>query len=341
MKKIGSIFLLIITLTAIAETISEKNSFAQLNPKRLITQVSSEIPVRDISGFNGTITSLAVSEVHNLLLVSSRDGTITGINLDDLQPQYTETLIEQPRSLVITPDQNDFITASNKDIRWFTLLDGTEGKRWRGHAGKITKLALSPTNEMLASISAEDGTTKLWNYKEGDLITTFGDHTGPLTSVTFSPDGKQLVTAASGTDRTLKFWDTETLELIKTSPQQPGYIYDIAITSDSNQLIAAVRNTIKVWDVNTGEELLTIKAADLDLNGIAVSPDNNLVATANKEGTISLIDLTTRKVVKTLKGHRGWVTSVYFSDDGQLLYSGAEDKTVKIWNLSNNQEVIN
>ncbi|MEA5509510.1 WD40 repeat domain-containing protein [Crocosphaera sp. UHCC 0190] len=304
----------------------------------LISQSSSKpMTVRDIQVFNGVITSLAVSEVNNILLVSTRDGTVTGVNLQDLQPLYAETFVNEPRSLVITADQNTFITASDKEIRLFNLQDGVRGKRWVAHAGKITKLALSPGNELLASISAEDGTAKLWQLKEGSLLQTFGEHTGPLTAVTFSPNGKLLVTGASGTDRTLKFWDTEAFALIRTSPQQPGYIYDLAITSDGNKLVAAVRNTIKIWDLNTGQELLTVKAAELNLNAIAVSPNNQWVATANKEGTISLIDITQGKIIGTLKGHKGWVTSVMFSDDGRYLYSGAEDKIVKIWDFQGNQ----
>ena len=325
----------ITTLTAMVFPLLEKVSFAQHRHQSSIAQVSAaDITVRDIQGFYGTITDLVVSDINNLLLVSTRDGTVTGIDLDDLQPRYTETFVYEPRSLVLTADQQHFVTASDKDIRWLTLPEGKSEKSWRAHAGKVTQLALSPTNEMLASISAEDGTVKLWQAQQGNLIKTFGDHTGPLTAVTFSPRDNILITAASGTDRTLKFWNTETLELVETTPQQPGYIYDIAITSDGNRLVAAVRNMVKVWDLNTGEVLFSIKAADLDLNGIAISPDNQLVATANKEGTISLIDLNRGKLIRTLKGHGGWVTSVYFSDDG-VLYSGAEDKTVKIWNFQN------
>ncbi|MGD1703235.1 WD40 repeat domain-containing protein [Dapis sp. BLCC M229] len=37
------------------------------------------------------------------------------------------------------------------------------------------------------------------------------------------------------------------------------------------------------------------------------------------------------KLLRTLRGHRGWIESVSFSPDGQLLASGGTEKTIKLW----------
>ena len=41
--------------------------------------------------------------------------------------------------------------------------------------------------------------------------------------------------------------------------------------------------------------------------------------------------------VRTLKGHSNKVMSVVFSADGQTFASGSDDKTIKIWHLTNQE----
>ena len=46
-----------------------------------------------------------------------------------------------------------------------------------------------------------------------------------------------------------------------------------------------------------------------------------------------LWDVQTGQCIKTLQGHTGWVSSVSFSADGQLLVSGSQDETIKLWDV--------
>ena len=43
--------------------------------------------------------------------------------------------------------------------------------------------------------------------------------------------------------------------------------------------------------------------------------------------------------LQKLEGHTDWVTAVAFSQDGSLLASASDDKTVRLWNPSTGQEV--
>jgi WD40 repeat protein len=68
---------------------------------------------------------------------------------------------------------------------------------------------------------------------------------------------------------------------------------------------------------------------------VAFSPDGKLVASGSDSGAVILWDMTTRKPVGQLLGHRMAVYSVAISSDGKLLASGSLDQTIILWDLPN------
>jgi hypothetical protein len=64
---------------------------------------------------------------------------------------------------------------------------------------------------------------------------------------------------------------------------------------------------------------------------VAFSHDSTQVVSGSDDGTVKIWDASSGACLKTLKGHRGSVSSVAFSHDGTQVVSGSDDWTVKIW----------
>ncbi|MFL9458636.1 MULTISPECIES: WD40 repeat domain-containing protein [Nostocales] len=92
--------------------------------------------------------------------------------------------------------------------------------------------------------------------------------------------------------------------------------------------------TIRVWDVQTGECLKVLQGhigaiwtvACAPSTDSANSPNGGILASGGDDQTVRLWDLQTGHCLHILDEHNGWVRSVIFNSDGQILFSGSDDK---------------
>src|SRR5262249_27034425 len=64
---------------------------------------------------------------------------------------------------------------------------------------------------------------------------------------------------------------------------------------------------------------------------VAFSPDGRRLATGSLEGPITVCDVATGRIIRTLTGHTSGVTSVAFSPDGTRLASSGLGGVIKVW----------
>ena len=113
-------------------------------------------------------------------------------------------------------------------------------------------------------------------------------------------------------------------------------VRSVASSPDGTKIASASGNTVKVWDLLTGEELAQFTGHTGFVNSVAFSPDGTKIASASDDLTVRLWDLSGRELAQFI-GHAGYVNSVAFSPDGRKIASASNDKTVRLWDLSGRQ----
>jgi WD40 repeat protein/serine/threonine protein kinase len=100
---------------------------------------------------------------------------------------------------------------------------------------------------------------------------------------------------------------------------------------------------VKVWDAQTGQELLKFRAHQQQARAVAFSPDGRRLATASWDGWVRTWDAQTGQALPLCKHIGGQVGSVAFSPDGRYLASGrssAGGSGVKVWDAATGDDVV-
>jgi eukaryotic-like serine/threonine-protein kinase len=192
-----------------------------------------------------------------------------------------------------------------------------------------------------------DGVVEVWDARDGQKIGVLGTHLGAVRGIRFSPEREGRFLASAGVDGAVKLWDATRLgEIEKTGSQKPirtfpahvpGAGLNVAFSPDGKRIaIGDTDYTVKIWDVETGKKLATLRGHSGDVYTVAFSPDpdGRWVASAGEDSTVKVWDSQTGKLVRSFRGHTGLVNSLAFSLDGQRLVTGSRDRTVKFWDVS-------
>ncbi|MGY1984504.1 WD40 repeat domain-containing protein, partial [Nocardia gipuzkoensis] len=161
-------------------------------------------------------------------------------------------------------------------------------------------------------------------------------HTGVVTSVAFSPDGRLLATGSR--DGTARLWDPATGQPASDPLNATNTDWVSVVFSPDGCLLATDgHDRTALWDPITGRMV-----DDLPSRWIgAFSPDSGLLATKGRDGTARLWDRTTGMVGEPLIGHTDRVSmssaAVAFSPDGRLLATGSWDRTARLWDPTTGQ----
>jgi formylglycine-generating enzyme required for sulfatase activity len=113
----------------------------------------------------------------------------------------------------------------------------------------------------------------------------------------------------------------------------PSWINCVTFSPDGKRLASASNDkTAKVWDLATGERLVTFDKHQSIVGCVRFSPDGLLVASSDQDDPVRVWEAMTGREIATLTGLHGgprdWF--VQFSPEGRWIYS-AKEGTLKAW----------
>jgi WD40 repeat protein/class 3 adenylate cyclase len=223
---------------------------------------------------------------------------------------------------------------------------------WRRRLGKTGwqnnwGLAWAPSGAEIAV--AEGWEIQVYDAATGAWLRRVDHYDIAIDSLAWQPDGDWIL--GSETLGNARVWDTtEDFELTYFERRKDwklvlsGHgdaVMDSSWSPAGERICtASADGTAKVWDAETGMELLTLSGHDGALLGAAWSPDGQRIATAGADGTARIWSASTGEPIVSLMGHSEEVKDVAWSPDGKCIATVSPDGTTRVWSAPTGQQLI-
>jgi WD40 repeat protein len=139
---------------------------------------------------------------------------------------------------------------------------------------------ISPDGRLLAAHSLRNQSVVVYDLKSETVNATLPECPGGMA---FSPDGRLLAMGAA--NRSVLIWDLQAGRIVRQLAGHDGLLRCLTFSPDGKVLATACRKKrkIKIWAVDSANELLTIRAPVNEISALAFTPDGTALIAAGNE----------------------------------------------------------
>ena len=284
------------------------------------------------------------------------------INTNFSHVEFTESRFTSDfgrvRAIAFSPD--DQLLAIGTDdgiIRLWRLADGQLVNILADQQAGVSSVEFSPDGRRLISSNGGDSTIRLWDVVSSERLLALGGHQKGNEIVTFNPDGS--VVASGGQDGTIRLWDARTGKLLQALKKHTDWVTSLAFHPSGELLVSGGLNEpcYYLWQCQIQRAAPsepvewhchfagTLPTHNTACAAAAFNPDGTLLATSDKNTTVTLWDVAQRKIVGMLRepqAHARFegrfnMRFIAFSPDGTLLATGGKDTHISLWDVASGQ----
>jgi len=238
--------------------------------KAVLFDTDAEKVIATMTGHKKKVTDVALHPSADVALTCSNDATVkvwTASAGAELQSVATHSADVTGISLHPT---GDYFVSASSDRHWgFHSVETGQTLAYYTDESVTSGLTCAQVHPdgMIFATGTADNMVHVWDIKEQKKLTTFNDHSAPVTSVTFSENGYYMATASS--DALIKLYDLRKIDNFHTIEMEAGNKINSISFDHSGSYLMAGGNDIRVYASKTWEHLKTLDSHKKAVTSVA------------------------------------------------------------------------
>lgn len=255
-------------------------------------------------------------------------------------------------SVLILPDQRRIVSAGADDtLRVWDAQEGKELGQLSDARTPMLRVMLSQDEKKLLAVCRPSALV-IWDLATGEprRMKTLpagadGVYRFPI-PLGLSPDGKSVIFGLAGLASKIWKWTPDESDTpvplpdIRFHPRRGLPLPDGTLLVNAAEFSSGrmVGSEVQALSWATGQATRAFSSIKDSFSSIALSPDGGTLAAG--AGLVYLCDWKNDRVLSTIRGHNGSVTSCFFLDGGRLLLTGSLDRSMRIWETASGKELV-
>lgn len=259
------------------------------------------------------------------------------------EPQPSTGHLGEVLSVAISPIDCRVVSGgADNTVRVWDAVEGKELQRIEGFRRGVMDTAISPdgrhllSDDRFARLDAapiREYSLKLFDLTTGAEIRRFEGMLSGSNALTFSPDGKQALSAGNSA----WLWDVasgKSLVQLEDRSRKNALINAAAFSPDGKWAICGGEDgIIRIWDVKTGRELRHFEGHTLAVSTVAFTPDGARIVSSGADGYVRVWEVAADAAnLPTFLSDTGQSVAAIAPTGKTVAVAGLEGQIV-FWNL--------
>ena len=204
--------------------------------------------------------------------------------------------------IAVSPDNQTLVfvslnsgTPSESSLDIWNLATQEHIQSFSGCFGSVH---ISPDSQFIAQACLEPTQVQIRHLNTGELAQSWRPGGEYINDMAYSPDGTTLTLVKGGRTIGVQTWQISPLNLHQETTNLSSSGVAISYANDGSFMALAYGHNINLYNANNGQKLSTLVGHTDWLQDVALSPDGSQLASAARDGTVRLWQVSQEETVE-------------------------------------------